>query len=160
MAGLHDARKEAKGLPVEPRREFEPSFFETAERFVEGWKAQPGLKRSNTEQQKRATYRLFAGFWNDRSIRGVKQHHASDFMDTLLRLDPLYARSPAARQLGWDQLVKEFGSCERGLSPATLNRHAAALKALWDWSTKRNLCMGPNPFDGHRQRRRGVNTRG
>ena len=161
LAALQDARKEAQGLPVEPRRELEPSFSETAERFMKWWKAQPGLKQGNTEQQKRATYRLFAGYWHDRPIRGVKEQHASGFMDTLRHLNPLYARSPAARQMGWAHLLKQFGNCERGLSPATLNRHAAALKALWDWSARRGLCQGFDPFDGHRQRlRRGINSMG
>ena len=144
-----------------PRPQFEPSVSDTAERFMKWWKAQKGLKQGNTEQQKRATYRLFAGYWRDRPLRGVRELHGSDFMDTLRTLDPLYARSPAARQLGWDELIKEFGSRERGLSPATLNRHAAALKALWDWSAKRGLCQGFNPFDGHRERLRpGINSMG
>jgi integrase len=161
LAGLQDARKDARGLPVEPRRELEPSFSETAERFMKWWKAQPGLKQGNTEQQKRATYRLFAGYWRDRPIRNVRERHASEFMDILRHLDPLYARSPAARRMGWDKLLGEFGGCDRGLSPATLNRHAATLKALWDWSVRRGLCEGLNPFDGHRQRlRRGVNVKG
>lgn len=161
LAALQDARKAAKGLPVAPRPELEPSFSETAERFMKWWKTQKGLKQGNTEQQKRATYRLFAGYWRDRPIRGVRDQHASGFMDTLRHFDPLYARSPAARQMEWDQLHKQFGDCERGLSPSTLNRHVAALKALWDWSARRGLCQGLNPFDGHSQRlRRGVNSMG
>ena len=125
------------------------------------WKAQPGLKEGNTEQQKRATFRLFAGYWRDRPLRGVREQDASRFMDTLRHLDPLYARSPAAREIGWDQLLRQFGNCEPGLSTATLNRHAAALKAMWYWSSRRGLCEGFNPFDGHRQRLRvGVNSLG
>ncbi len=63
--------------------------------------------------------------------------------------------------MSWDQLLNHFGNCERGLSPATLNRHAAALKSLWNWSVRRGLCEGLNPFDGHRQQlRRGVNSLG
>ena len=127
LAGLQDARKAARGKPVAPRPELEPSLSETTERYMIWWKGQKGLKESNTEQQKRATYRLFAGFWHDRPIREVLNHHASDFMDTIRRLDPLYARSPAARQMSWDQLLTEFGSCDAGLGKAgcTLSQRIA-----------------------------------
>lgn len=91
LAGLQDARKVAKGLLVAPRPDFEPSLSETAERFMTWWKAQKGLKQSNTEQQKRATYRLFAGYWRDRPIREVRDLNASDFMDTLRHLTPCLA---------------------------------------------------------------------
>jgi integrase len=161
LYALQDARKALIGDEVKPRREMEPSFSEIADAFVKWWKAQPGLKDSNTENQKRATFRLFSGFWQDRPLRDVKEKDAAAFMDALRHTDSNYARSPEGRAMSWSALQRAFGGHDKGMKPATLNRHAACLKALWDWAVRRDHCEGLNPFDGHRQRlKRGVNVNG
>jgi integrase len=41
-----------------------------------------------------------------------------------------------------------------------MNRHAATLKALWEWAADRGHCEGRNPFAGfHRRLRMGVNVK-
>lgn len=133
----------------QPRAEYEPPFSEVAKEYVNDWKRQKGLKPSNTEQQKKATFALFAGFWVDRPIRGIRETDAVAFHDVLKRLDPRWARSSAAKSMKWDALLRAFGNHETGLSPATMNRHMATLKSLWDWARKRGHCSGDNSFDGH-----------
>jgi integrase len=161
LFALQDTRKALLGDEVKPRRELEKRFSEIADDHVKWWKAQPGLKDSNTESQKRATFRLFSGYWQDRSLRDVREKDAAAFMDALRHMDPCYARSPEAREMPWAALQRHYGGRDKGMSPATLNRHATALKALWDWAARRGHCSGLNPFDGHRQRlKRGVNVNG
>ena len=161
LHALQDARRDILGEKVKRRPELEPAFSGVAKDYMTWWKAQPGLKDSNTEKQKNATFRLFAGYWSDRPIRGVKDSDGAGFMDALRRTDSCYGRSPDAREMSWDALQKHFGNRDRGMAPSTLNRHAAALKTLWDWAVRRGHCEGLNPFDGHRQRlRRGVNVHG
>jgi integrase len=162
LAGLEDAAKDLQRLPVGPRTELEPAFSELADDYVRWWKAQGGLKgNTNTEQQKRATFHLFGGYWRDRPLRGVTRADAARFMDAVRLLDPTWARSPRNRALPWEQLQARFGNREQGLSDATLNRHATTLQALWEWAAERYAYEGRNPFSGFRRRlRQGVNVRG
>ncbi|MGN7161741.1 DUF6538 domain-containing protein [Sphingomonas sp. SAFR-052] len=135
-------------------------FSDLAEAFMRQWLAgRSGAKETNTEPQKRATFRLFSGFFSDRPIRGVRPEDAATFFDTLRLLDPSWARSPAARLLSWQQLIERYGGRDRGLSDATLNRHLQVLQELWTWSKKRGHCEGENPFHGfHNRLRPGYNV--
>ena len=153
LAGLQDGTADFQRKPVAPRRELELTFSELADRYLKWWKAQPSLKgTTNTEQQKRATFALFGGFWRDRPIREVRHADAARFMDAVRLLDPSWARSPEARKLPWAELQRRFGDRESGLSDATMNRHSATLQALWQWASGRDLCEGRNPFTGFRRR--------
>jgi len=161
LAALNDARIALLGRKPPVRPEFEPSFSQLANDFMKLWKTQSGLKDSNTEQQKRATFSLFAGYWEDRPIRGIGRPDAARFMDALRHLDGTWARSPAARAMTWDDLQRTYGGRDKGLSDATRNRHAATLQALWEWASERGYAEGRNPFTGHRTRlRAGVNVKG
>lgn len=152
LAGLQDAFRDLNGQKVKPRRELEPIFAELAADYMRQWKAQQGLKDSNTEQQKEATYRLFAGYWGARPVRGMTRAQAAVFIDELRTFDPSWARSPAARELPWNDLKRSFAGSAKGLSDATMNRHVATLAALWDWAEERELCDNRNPFRAHRRR--------
>lgn len=161
LAALNDARTVLAGRKPPVRREFEPSFSQLASDYMKLWKTQTGLKETNTEQQKNATFQLFAGYWKDRPIRQIGRPDAARFMDALRHLDPAWARSAAARKLSWDDLLRTFGDRPKGLSDATRNRHAATLGALWEWASERGYAEGRNPFSGHRARlRNGVNVKG
>ncbi|MDF2638376.1 MAG: Phage integrase family protein [Novosphingobium lindaniclasticum] len=161
LAALNDARVAILGHKPAVRPEFEPSFTQLANDYMKLWKTQTGLKDSNTEQQKRATFSLFAGYWQDRAIRGIGRPDAARFMDALRHLDGTWARSPAARAMTWDDLQRTYGGRDKGLSDATRNRHAATLQALWEWASERGYAEGRNPFTGHRARlRAGVNVKG
>lgn len=137
----------------------EPPFSEVAADFMRQWKATAGRKASNTEQQKEATYRLFSGFWDDRPIRGITDSDAARFHDALRLTDPSWARKRDAKTMTWSAIQRTYGNRKKGLSDATMNRHMAALKALWDWARRRGHCEGDNPFDGfHRKLTPGRNV--
>ena len=158
---LQDAQRDILGWTVPPRRELEPSFLELSADRMKLWKTQASLKETNTEQQKEATFRLFAGFFKNRPIRGVRKKDAAGFVDALRQMDPLWARSPKAKEMSWAELQKAFGGRPRGLSDATINRHMATLKELWAWAQERDYCEGNNPFSGfHKKLREGVNVSG
>lgn len=150
--GSDGSKPAAKNLP----------FAELAEEFMKQWVAgRSNDKKTNTEQQKRATFSLFAGFFEDKPIRTVRNEDAAAFFDTVRLLDPNWARSPSARQLPWSKLIERFGGRSRGLADGTMNRHLQVLQELWLWSKKRGHCEGDNPFDGFRKKLRpGVNVKG
>lgn len=162
LAGLQDAARDLQRLPVAPRREMEPPFNELADDYVRWWKAQGRLRgNTNTEQQKRATFALFGGFWRNRPLRDATRADAARFFDAVRLLDPAWARSPRGRALPWDELQRRFGGRPRGLSDATLNRHIASLQALWHWAAERYTYEGRNPFTGFQTRlRQGLNVHG
>lgn len=161
LAGLQDAFRERAGKRVKPRAEYEPSFTELSESYMAWWQGQAGLKPTNTAQQKQATYGLFAGYCRDVPIREITRPTVAKFLDALRSLDPNWAKSPEARKLGWAELQKSYGGHPTGLSTTTLNRHAATLKALWEWAADRGHCTGRNPFSGFNQRlKQGVNVKG
>lgn len=161
VAGLQDALRTLRKEKLPRRPAFEPTFREVADDFLKLWRTQQGLKESNTEQQKVATFDLFGGFWGDRPIRDVRKKDAAAFVDALRQMNPLWARSPKAKALTWSQLQKEFGGREQGLSDATINRHMATLKSVWAWAQERDHCEGNNPFGGfHRKLKNGRNVQG
>lgn len=153
---LNDAIARRMGRKLEVRRVLEQSFSELADEYLKWWRVAPGRKVTNTEQQKQATFDLFARYWGDRPIRDVGRADASAFIDTLRQLDPNWARTGSkakrVKLLSWSALVKAYGGREAGLSDATVNRHVATLSALWKWAEEREHCEGRNPFDGHRRK--------
>lgn len=160
LAALNDAIMAREGQPTPRRAELEATFSDLAKDFMVLWRTQDH-KKANTEQQKLATFDLFAGFWEDRPIRDVRKGDAAKFVDALRQMDPLWARSSKARSLKWPQLVKEFGGREKGLADGTINRHMATLASLWKWGQEREHCEGNNPFVGfHRKLKDGRNVKG
>lgn len=158
---LNDASSGILGRKAPHRPHLEPSFLELSADRIRLWKTQAGLKETNTEQQKEATFRLFAGFFGNRAIREVRKKDAAGFVDALRQMDPLWARSAKVKEMNWAQLQKEFGGKERGLSDATINRHMATLKELWAWAQERDYCTGNNPFGGfHKRLQEGKNVKG
>lgn len=155
LAALQDAAALRLGRKPKPRPEYEPAFSEVATEHMCQWRAEAGRKASNTSQQKEATFALFAGFWEDKPIRNVRQQDGAAFFDALRLLDPRWARTPQGRDLPWPALIARFGNTSPGLAQSTLNRHVAAMKALWEWARKRGHCTGDNPFDGFRKKVRG-----
>ena len=134
-------------------------FSKLVDTYMRQWKASANdRKKTNTEQQKRSTFSLFAGYCADKPIRSIRSKEAAEFRDILNLFEPNWARSPRFRGMLWDDLVRNFGDRPRGLSDATMNRHMRALKALWSWARRRGFCDGENPFDGfHTKLRPGVN---
>lgn len=161
LAALNDAAREIQGRPVPRRNELEPDWADLASDYMKLWQTQHGLKPSNTAAQKRATYGLFGAFWKGRPIRGVRKKDAATFVDALRQMDPHWARTPDNRKLSWSELQERFGNRPKGMSDATINRHMATLKSLWEWARDRDYCEGRNPFAGfHRKVSEGRNKRG
>lgn len=130
-------------------RSKELSFGELATEYLVQWKTdQSAGKETNTEQQKRATFGLFAGFWGNKPIRSVKKSDAAAFHDAIKRLDPNWARNPRSRSLDWAELQRHFGGHHTGLAAQTMNRHLRSLQSLWSWAKDRAHCSGDNPFSG------------
>lgn len=152
---LQDAVAEREGREVHRRPELEPSFYELSCDYLAQWERKPGLKETNTGQQKRATFDLFSSFINEKPIRTVSRAKGSEFVDALRQLDPNWARTGKARseqdRLDWRIIQRQFGGHPKGLSDATVNRHVATLDAFWRWAEERGHCEGRNPFAGHRQ---------
>ncbi len=153
--------KRALGVSEQAAPATDIPFADLVDRFMKQWLAdRHGGKDTNTEQQKRATFRLFGGFFDDQPIRRVRHEDAAIFFDTVRLLDPHWARSPSARKLTWSELVERYGDREHGLSAATMNRHLQVLQELWLWSKKRGHCAGENPFEGfHKKLRAGDNVK-
>lgn len=153
---LNDAIARRMGRKLEVRRVLDQSFSELTDEYLKWWRVAPGRKVTNTEQQKQATFDLFARYWGERPIRDVGRADASAFFDALRQLDPNWARTGSkakrVQQLSWSALIREYGGRDSGLSDATVNRHAATLLALWKWAEGREHCEGRNPFDGHRRK--------
>jgi len=165
VAGLQDALRTVRRQPVPRRPAFEQPFRELADDYLALWRTQKGLKETNTEQQKVATFDLFARFYGERPIRDVTRADASEFVDALRQLDPNWARTGkakgATKAMPWKELQRVFGGRSSGLSDATVNRHMATLSALWRWGEERDRCTGRNPFDGHRRKlKEGRNKQG
>jgi len=163
VAALQDALDKMRGGAARRRPELEPSFGELASDFMANWRTQHGLKASNTEQQKLATFDLFGKFWGDRHLRDVRKADAAAFVDALRRLDPLWGRSPSqqSKEWTWSEIQRVYGNRPRGLAAATINRHMATLAALWRWGQDRDHCEGNNPFKGfHSKLKDGRNMRG
>jgi integrase len=135
-------------------------FSNVVDQFMRMWIAERATdKETNTEQQKRATFKLFGGFWGDKPIRSVTEQHAAEFYDAIKLLDPNWGRSPKARDLDWTELHAIYGNHESGLADSTMNRHLDTLQSLWDWARRRGHCGGENPFGGfYKKIRNGKNA--
>lgn len=163
LMALNDAKADLEGRKVPRRKELERTFRELADDYMTLWRTQQGLKETNTDQQKLATFDLFAMYWGPRPIREVRKADAAAFVDALRQLNPMWGRSPAAKDkpMTWAVLQKTFGGQLKGLSDATVNRHMATLQSYWTWAQERDHCEGNNPFAGfHKKLKDGRNVRG
>ena len=114
---LKDAVAEREGREVHRRPELEPSFYELSCDYLAQWERKPGLKETNTGQQKRATFDLFSSFINEKAIRTVSPAKGSEFVDALRRLDPNWARTGKARseqdRLDWRTVQRQITIARR-----------------------------------------------
>jgi integrase len=145
LAGLADGRSVRTGAAPRYKEQFEPAFNELANRWLEGWKAAPGRRPSNTGSQYAAAIRLFHEFWGDRPLRGVTQRDAAEFVELLKRLPPNHGRGQLSG-VSLEDAVELWVGKGPGLSTPSIKRHLGVLKQVWAWGKPLGYCTGEDPF--------------
>lgn len=147
--------------PVAPRKGSKggPKFADVAARFIAEKQRDPAAAlTAQTVGQYEAAYRLFDSFAKQPCLGDVDRRMASDFLDKIATLDPLWGRSPATKKRSFDEIIAAFGQGERGLTNKTINRFAMALSMVWQFAEDRDGFEGTNPWS--RQSRAGGSKRG
>jgi integrase len=91
-------------------------------------------------EQRQGTYRLFQDHTGDAPLQSITRRDVSEFKAALASLHRDYGRSrkgPAS--LSFQELLQRFPAKGKGLSAITINRHLAALGALWKWARREGL---------------------
>lgn len=155
IAGLVDGLALLKGDKLRHRRKFEPPFKELADRWLEGWKARPDRRASNTGVQYAAAIRLFHEYWGNRPLRDVQQPDAAEFVELLKKLPAGHGRGKLAG-MTLKEAVEAHGGNGPGLSTPSIKRHLGVLKQIWAWAKPLGYCAGEDPFqvrlEKHRKR--------
>jgi integrase len=126
------AQKNTKGKGVK--------FAEAARRYIEETQRDPNAKLTEqTRGQYEAVYRLFDQWAEQPTLDAVTRAQASEFLDTVAKLDPLWGRSPETKRRTFADIYKLHGDGPRGLSNKTLNRYATSLGLVWQWALDRGL---------------------
>jgi integrase len=91
-------------------------------------------------EQRQGTYRLFQDHTDDAPLQSITRRDVSEFKAALASLHPDYGRSrKGVSSLSFRELLERFPAKGKGLSAITINRHLAALGALWKWSRREGL---------------------
>lgn len=136
-------------LPVAPRRGARggPRFAEVAARFVAEKQRDPASKLTEqTRGQYEAAFRLLDSWAGQPTLGEVSRARASEFLDEVAKLDPMWGRSPATKKRTFKEIVAQFGNHPRGLSNKTINRVAMALGMVWSFAEDRDGYRGENPW--------------
>ena len=126
------AQKNTKGKGVK--------FAEAARRYIE--ETQRDRRSKLTEQtrgQYEAVYRLFDEWGEQPTLDAVTRAQASQFLDTVANLDPLWGRSPETKRRTFGEILKIYGGGTPGLSNKIINRYATSLGLVWQWVIERGL---------------------
>lgn len=115
-----------------------PSFKTRAEDFrmsqvrLKVWEQQTAL-------QARKTFELFEQLCGDRPLSGYVRADAVRFKDMLSELPASYGKSARYRHMSATDIIAESSSKDLArLTPRTVQRHLAALSALWAKAIERN----------------------
>lgn len=132
------ARKRDAGTP----------FADTARRYIDEVQRDPNAKLTEqTRGQYEAVYRLFDQWAGKPGLDEIDQKRASEFLDTIATLDPLWGRSPQTKKRTFAEIMEKYGNHKTGLGNRTVNRYATALSLIWQWAEKRGLSKGKNPWE-------------
>lgn len=125
-----------------------PKISEAGETFLtERQRDKSARLTTQTENQMRATFRLFRDYTHDAPLDTITRDDAAKFLDTIAGLHPHYGRRPGASKQTLSELLEKYSAGDgNGLSNKTLNRHQSALKTLFRWARKRGMVDGENPF--------------
>jgi len=122
-------------------------FSEAAANFIREAQRDPTARTTaQTQKQHEAAYRLFADFVNDASLHTIDRARASEFLTTISRLHPHWARSANSKQLSLAELLVRYGQGSKQLSNRTLNRMIGSLSSVFKHARRRGHFDGSNPF--------------
>jgi integrase len=129
---------------------YAPPVSEIAERYLKDRQRDPDARvTAQTAAQERAVLDLFAA-WHQGPLANVTGQVATEFLDTIAGLDPLWARSPAKRASTLDQLrARSVEAHEEGLSNRTINRYVSTMASFMAWAVRRYPGVQKDAFAGH-----------
>lgn len=125
-----------------------PTVMEAAEAYE---KATDVSTSEKTRRQLKATARMFADHvGKEKPVAAITGREAVAFLDRLATISPDYRRDPKSAELTLAQLEESYPAVDgKGLSAATLNRHAMSMRVLINWLIRRHELSEDhrNPFD-------------
>jgi integrase len=146
------------GAPKRPSKGG-PKFADVAARFIAEKQRDPvAALTAQTVGQYEAAFRLFDSFANQPALGDVDRRLASEFLDSIAKLDPHWGRSPQTKKRSFKEIKAAYGNGPRGLTNKTINRFAMALGMVWRFAEDRDGYEGGNPWI--RQSRAGGTRRG
>jgi integrase len=130
-----------------PEKKTGARFAELATRYLDEAQRDPTAKLTEqTKGQYEAVYRLFDQWAKGPMLADITRAQASDFLDVIATLDPLWGRSPATKVRAFSELMTMYGGRGAGLSNRTINRYSVALSLVWKWAKKRGVIDVENPW--------------
>lgn len=128
-------------------------FLEAAALFIEEMQRDPGAKvTEHTRGQHESVFKLFADFTDDASLSSITKATASDFLNTIAKLDPHWFHIQGAREMRLAELVEKCAARPGKLSNRTLNRYISHLFNVFKWADKQGKYEGRNPFQGQNRK--------
>ncbi len=144
------AIRNARSNRSEPPPEYQTSFSEIAERYLEDrQRHEAEALKAQTVAQMEAVYRLFNDHIGGKALATVDRKVATAFIDKVKRLSSNWGRLPRAKERSLDELLAI--SAKRGgtkLAGRTVYRFVSALSQVWEWARLRGELKGDNPFKG------------
>jgi integrase len=129
------------------------TFSEAAALFIEEMQRDPGAKvTEHTRGQHESVFKLFEDFTGDASLATITKATASDFLNTIAKLDPHWNHIEDARKTPLDDLVAKCAGRPGKLSNRTLNRYISHLFNVFKWADKQSKYEGRNPFQGQNRK--------
>lgn len=130
-------KKHGKGL----------TFSELSTRYLEEVQRDPAAKvKEQTKGQYEAVYRLFDQWAGKPAMADINRAKASEFLDTIAKLDPYWGRSPTTKKKTFSDIMEQYGAHPTGLGNRTINRYSTALSLVWKWARKRGFHDSENPW--------------
>ena len=83
---------------------------------------------------------------NDAPLQTIDRATASEFLTTISRLHPHWARSAKSKDLSLAELLVKYGQGGEQLSNRTLNRVIGSLSSVFKHARRRGHFDGDNPF--------------
>ncbi len=147
-----------KGVEPPPVPAYDPLVFDTPPDGLTIMEAAEAYEKAadvatseKTRKQLKQSARLFADHCGkDKPVAAITGRNAVAFLDRLAKINPDYRRDPKSAELTLTQLEESYPAVDgKGLSAATLNRHAMNMRVLINWLIRRHELPEEhrNPFD-------------